>query len=374
MCAPSASPQRIVRLTPLADVLAAIGQVPPAPAQPMDVRQARGFVLAEAVRPAQAVPAAAVAARDGWAVATAALTDASAYAPVPLPDAVWLDAGDPVPPAADAVLAPEATADGGGVRLALAGAAAGEGVVARGADAAPQSPLGRVGAALRASDAAALLACGVATVMVRAPRLSIVAAPGPRARRAAAVALIEDAVAAHGGVAQASHCDDAQALERALRAAGGDAVVTVGGTGAGRSDWTIRTVAALGRVDTHGVGIAPGETVALGACGVTPVLMLPGRLDAALAAWLCLGVPLLRRLSVATAADPSTRSALTRKIASGIGVAEIVLVRRDEGGVAPLAAAPLPLHAVARADGYVLVPPESEGFPAGAVVAVRPLP
>jgi molybdopterin biosynthesis enzyme len=40
----------------------------------------------------------------------------------------------------------------------------------------------------------------------------------------------------------------------------------------------------------------------------------------------------------------------------------------------PLASGYLPLQALARADGYVLVPAGSEGFAAGTRVQMRPLP
>jgi hypothetical protein len=42
--------------------------------------------------------------------------------------------------------------------------------------------------------------------------------------------------------------------------------------------------------------------------------------------------------------------------------------------VTPLASGYLPLSALAQADGWVLVAPESEGFPAGATVQVRAWP
>ena len=51
----------------------------------------------------------------------------------------------------------------------------------------------------------------------------------------------------------------------------------------------------MGEVAIHGFGIAPGESAALGTAKGHPVLMLPGRLDAALAAFLVVGDALLRR-------------------------------------------------------------------------------
>jgi molybdopterin molybdotransferase len=52
----------------------------------------------------------------------------------------------------------------------------------------------------------------------------------------------------------------------------------------------------------------------------------------------------------------------------------LTLVRRTEDGAVPLAAKYLPITSLGQADGYILVPAASEGYPAGATVAVRPLP
>jgi molybdopterin biosynthesis enzyme len=65
---------------------------------------------------------------------------------------------------------------------------------------------------------------------------------------------------------------------------------------------------------------------------------------------------------------------LTRKINSTIGLAEVVPVRRVADGVEPLASGYWPAQALTRADGWVLVPPESEGFAAGTQLEMRAFP
>jgi molybdopterin biosynthesis enzyme len=53
-------------------------------------------------------------------------------------------------------------------------------------------------------------------------------------------------------------------------------------------------------------------------------------------------------------------------------MADLVLVRLKRETAEPLAAPDAPtLTALAAADGMVVIPPESEGLPAGAMVAVQ---
>ena len=41
-----------------------------------------------------------------------------------------------------------------------------------------------------------------------------------------------------------------------------DAVIAIGGTGVGRDDASVATLARLGRVEVHGIALSPGETAA----------------------------------------------------------------------------------------------------------------
>src|SRR5689334_6098369 len=97
------SPQRIARLTPLADVLARIDAVvKPVVPRALPAVEAVGRVIAGDVSVALH-PRVPLALRDGWAVSSELTTDASAYAPVPLTAASWIDAGRPMPAGADAI-------------------------------------------------------------------------------------------------------------------------------------------------------------------------------------------------------------------------------------------------------------------------------
>ena len=125
-------PQWIARLTPLDDVLARITEVvgPVAP-RALGVAAARRRVLAEDVVGGPS-PAAAIALRDGWAVNSALTIDAGAYAPAPLPAAVLIDVGEPLPAGADAVAPFDAVIGRDGRYEALAPVTPGEGVLGGG--------------------------------------------------------------------------------------------------------------------------------------------------------------------------------------------------------------------------------------------------
>ncbi|HYZ47800.1 MAG TPA: hypothetical protein VE567_02790, partial [Sphingomonas sp.] len=79
--------------------------------------------------------------------------------------------------------------------------------------------------------------------------------------------------------------------------------------------------------------------------------------------------PVLERLSSLRQRDTLSLP-LARKIACSVGVAEVALLERAEGVWMPLAVGDLSLQAIARADGWLMVPGASEGFAAGTPVDV----
>jgi molybdopterin biosynthesis enzyme len=234
-----------------------------------------------------------------------------------------------------------------------------------GGDATAGQPLRRTGQRLRVSDLAIIATLRIPEVMVREPRVRLVRAA---TTASASAALIGAQLAAEG--AEVFSDDD---LPAALRDGEADAVIAVGGTGSGTQDEAVATLARHGEVFCHGIGLMPGDTSAFGSVGRRPVLLLPGRIDAALAGWLVIGKRLVQRLAGRIANEPEVMANLVRKVTSTIGIADVVPVRRNGASVEPLASGNLPLTVLTRADGWILVPAESEGHPAGAIVIVRPL-
>src|SRR5262249_43352832 len=88
--------------------------------------------------------------------------------------------------------------------------------------------------------------------------------------------------------------------------------------GSGTHDATVHTLAPIGELLGHGSALLPGETTAFGIVGTRPVLALPGRLDAALAAWHMLGRVMLARLAGSRDAPPMRTAKLTHKVSSPV--------------------------------------------------------
>jgi molybdopterin biosynthesis enzyme len=369
--------QRISKLIPLADALARIEAiVKPVAPQQFALREAHGRVLAADAVPPSGLPSALRALRDGYAIRSDTTTDASAYAPAPLAAApARVDAGNPLPAGTDAIALLDAVVNRNGRYEIIAQVAPGEGVLSANTDAAAGTPLRRAGERVRDLDLAVLHAAGVSNVMVREPGIFLVTARPPGDRFVdGAREWVAPAIATGGGFLVSFEGGPVLSFEAALKEDEADAIVTVGGTGFGRTDASVRTLARVGKVEFHGVALSPGETVAFGTVGRRPVLMLPGRIDAAMAAWLLLGRPMLARLTGSAEALPGTPARLLRKVSSTLGMGELVPVRMKDGKAEPIASGYVPLQALAHSDGWFFVPAESEGYPVDAEVVVHPWP
>jgi len=354
-------------------LLTAIGG-PLAPRR-VPLEQALGLVLAAPLVAAEPVPDRPAAARDGWAVPAMETLGAGPYAPAPLSRAPHrVSPGEPMPPGTDAVLPPFDLDSEGPLPQALAALAPGEGVRRPGEEIAAGCVLRSAGERLLARDLPALAALGITSAMVRAPRLAwITADPGLDTLRPFIAALAREAGASlHPAAPVAAN---AGAIAAALRAAaaGHDLVLLAGGTGEGPEDHAAAGLSEAGRLLFHGIGALPGMATGAGIVEGRPVLLLPGRAEDAIAAWILLVGPALDAMTGAATAPP-LRLRLTRKVASTVGLAELVPLRLDgTGGAEPLAVGALPLAALSAAAAILLVPPGTEGYEAGTDIAAQAL-
>jgi molybdopterin biosynthesis enzyme len=375
MAAVSETIQTIARLTPLSDVLAMVDiEVKPVTPRTIDLNAAQGRTLAVDTM-SRARPNVPIAMLDGWAIDADTTLGAGGYTPALLMQTpTRIELGQPMPPGTDSVAPFDAIKLTNGRAEALMTINPGDGVLAAGGDCDPAIPLRRTGDRLSLTDIAAFASAGIARVTVREPRVRVLPLRGSAITNAAARLIIGD-IERRGGAARLD--DPGRDLGAILGAESADAIVVIGGTGNGRNDNSVQTLAREAWLAVHGIAMTPGETTALGFSTQRPVLMLPGRLDAALAVWLLVGRRILERLAAATHhkdADPLETLPLARKVTSTVGLAEVVPIRRVGGEAEPLAVRYLPLSALTRSDGWILVPADSEGYSEGTSVAVRPWP
>ncbi|WP_407148160.1 molybdopterin-binding protein [Bradyrhizobium sp. ORS 86] len=353
-------------LTPLDVALAALLR-DIAPVEPIELPLADALrCVAAEMPPLRAHPPRDVAVHDGWAMRANDLVGASSYAPLPLAAApVWVEAGQAMPDGTDCVVDADAVDSSGPLAQVLAEAIPGQGVRRAGSDLAEGRALVEAGQPVRPRDLLLARAAGLERLRVRRPRLRIVKSPGGMVT-APFIAEVARSVDADVVCIDAAG-RDAAAIASALDADGCDLLITIGGSGVGRTDATVTALAVRGEVITHGIALQPGCTTAIGRIDATPVIALPGAPDQAFAAWWAIGVPVLDRLS---GRRPREMLALplARKIASSVGIAEVVLLARQQDTWMTLAIGELSLDAIARAEAVLIVPGAAEGFAAGASV------
>jgi len=361
------SSQRLpTSLTPLDRALDALlnGVEPVAPVE---------LALGEALRciaagmpPLKAHPPRDTAAVDGYAFCARDLVGASSYSPLPLSTPpVWVEAGEAFPAACDCVLDSDSVDVSGPIAQAMAEAIPGQGVRRAGGDMAAGHLVVEAGRRVRPRDLLMARAVGIERLSVRRPRLRIVNVPGS----SVTADLIAESAQATGAdtVSVTAAGRDAGSIAAALDDSACDLLLVVGGSGVGRTDAAVTALAARGKILSYGIALQPGRTAATGRLGKTPVVVLPGAPDRALAAWWTLALPVLDRLS-GRRPRKTVNLPLARKIASGVGIAEIVLLERKQDLWAALAVGELSLEAIARAEAWLVVSGGSEGFAAGSPV------
>jgi molybdopterin biosynthesis enzyme len=310
-----------------------------------------------------------MAAVDGWALRSRELVGASSYSPlVQAGPTRWVEAGDAMPEGCDCVIDPDLVEQTGGLFQVSAEAIPGQGVRRIGGDIAEGSSFMVAGRRIRALDLLMARAAGLGTVAVRRPRLCLINIPATAGSTVTAQLIAESAGAAGAEIICVEAVGrDARSIAAAFDAQSCDLIVTVGGTGVGRTDATIAALAQHGELLAHGIALRPGRTVAIGRIAGGPAVALPGAPDQALAGWWTLVLPVLGRLCCG---EPrrTTPLPLARKIASSVGIAEIVLLKNTDDAWMPLATGELSLETIARADAWLAVPGGSEGYAAGTPV------
>lgn len=159
-----------------------------------------------------------------------------------------------------------------------------------------------------------------------------------------------------------------------------DLILINAGSSAGSEDYTARVVEELGDLLVHGVAVRPGHPVVIGLIeadgGRVPVLGVPGYPVSAALTGEIFVEPLLARWMGRSPREPlEMRATLTRKVTSPAGDEDYMRVAVGKVGgrtlAAPLSRGSGVITSLVRADGIVVIPSGSQGYPAGEEVRVR---
>ena len=373
------------------------------PEEAVPLGEAAGRVLAREVVSEVDVPGFVRAMMDGFAVRAADTTGASPYNRLSLTvvgesmpgrpcqqcvgpgQAVRIMTGARLPEGADAVLPAEIVEIEGDRVLAQGEVSPQKHVGQVGEDIAAGSVVLAAGRRLRPQDVGVLASIGAALVpAVRRPRVRIVITgnellpAGSKPQGARIVdsngPMLEVLVARDGGVPVNPGIvpDQPEAILEALQTEA-DVVLVSGGSSVGQEDIAPTLLARHGELAIHGIAMRPSSPTGMGLLDHRLVLLLPGNPVSCLCAYDFFAGRAIRTMGGYSRDWPYRRMRvpLKRKISSTIGRLDYLRVRLEQEQVEPLAIAGASiLSSTTRAHGFVLIPDDSEGYPAGAEVEV----
>jgi len=381
-------------------------QLQPLPSEVIPLRNAAGRVLAAAVVSGVDVPGFDRATMDGYALIADSTEGATAYTKLPLNvigdsmpgapfdgsvsigEAVRVMTGAPMPRGADAVLPAEwvqAEPASPCEISALATVSPGKNLGKRGEDIVRGTILLEAGRVLRPQDLGVLSSVGQGQVrVIRRPRVRLAVTgnellssgshPGGFHIVDANGPMLSALIERDGGVVDFPGLvrDDPNAILEALQA-DADIVIVSGGSSVGIEDLAPVLVAQHGELAIHGIAMRPSSPTGFGRMGNRLVFLLPGNPVSSLCAYDFFAGRAIRALGGRPKEWPyrAIRGKLNRKISSPIGRLDYVRVKVDGDLVEPLAVGGASiLSSTTRADGFVIVGDDSEGFAAGADVKV----
>lgn len=357
------------------------------------VIDALGRVTYEAVYAIYSSPLYNSAAMDGIAVISSKTTGASEAAPLTLKageDYVIVDTGDPIRKPYDAVIMAEDTQETAEGMVIRSAAPAWQHVRPVGEDIVEGEMILTRCHRIRPIDIGVLLSGGVTEISVYAqPKVGIIPTgteivePYEDPQEGDIIEsnsrMFEAMVREQGGIPRRYDIvpDDYEAIKASVLKAldENDMVIVNAGSSAGTEDYTVHILREIGEVYVHGVAMKPGKPVILAkACG-KPVIGIPGYPVSAYLAMENFAYPVLRRFTGAGASDGrNIKAVLSRRLVSSLKHREYVRVRVGRVGdryvCAPLARGAGAAMSMVRADGFCVIPQESEGYEAGETVDV----
>jgi molybdopterin molybdotransferase len=166
--------------------------------------------------------------------------------------------------------------------------------------------------------------------------------------------------------------DEPEAILRSLYA-DADVIIVSGGSSVGLEDLAPTLLAAHGELAVHGIAMRPSSPTGFGRLEHRLVFLLPGNPVSCLCAYDFFAGRAIRVLGGRAKTWPyrPVAAKLARKISSPIGRLDYARVQLAGGQVEPLAIGGASvLSSTTRADGFVIVPADSEGFAPGTEVQV----
>lgn len=383
-------------------------QLEPLGGETVSLALAAGRVLAKSIVSEFDVPGFDRATMDGYAVRAESTEGATSYTRLPLAvigesmpgrafdgvvstgEAVRVMTGAPMPSGADAVLPAEWVElepyEAAENRIsALASVSPGKNMGRRGEDVVRGTTLLDSGRVLRPQDLGVLSSAGVGEVcVVRRPRARLVITGNellPSGSRPHGYQIVDAngpmlaaLIERDGGQLDFPGLvrDDPDAILGALQS-DADIVIVSGGSSVGVEDLAPMLVAQHGELAVHGIAMRPSSPTGLGRMGDRLVILLPGNPVSSLCAYDFFAGRAIRALGGRNKEWPYRWicSKLNRKISSQIGRLDYARVKIVEGLVDPLTIGGASmLSSTTRADGFVVVDSDSEGFAAGSEVKV----
>ncbi|MCR9115884.1 MAG: molybdopterin molybdotransferase MoeA, partial [bacterium] len=166
--------------------------------------------------------------------------------------------------------------------------------------------------------------------------------------------------------------DDPDAIAEQLQTDYDIALVS-GGSSVGKEDYAPRLVSELGSLPIHGVAMRPSSPAGMGLIQNKLVILLPGNPVSCLCAYDFFAGRAIRQLGGRSAAWPyrRTKTRLSRKLVSTVGRVDYARVKFVNNEAEPIAISGASiLTSTTRADGFVIIEEDSEGYPGGAEVTV----
>lgn len=291
--------------------------------------------------------------------------------------------GSPLPSGADAVLPVEWTSTDGERVLAQQPITAGRNVGNIGEDIRAGEVVFRTGRVLRPQDVGVLSSIGVGRVTVAGrPRVRIVvtgdellpAGTKPQANRIvdANGPMLAALVSRDGGVPIFPGIvpDNREAILDALKD-DAEVILVSGGTSVGQEDYVPTLLAEHGELAIHGVAMRPASPVGMGRIEGRLVFLLPGNPVACLCGYDFFAGAAIRARGGRATTWPyhAVRATLSVQLKSPLGRLDYVRMLLKQGCTEPVPKSGASvLSSTTRADGFIVIPADSEGYAVGTEV------